>query len=226
MIHRFDTTSSTMTEASALAAAGAPHGTVVVAERQTAGIGRHGHSWHSAASGGLYLSIVLRLREPAPALTLALGLASQAALNDLAQVSVDLRWPNDLMLNERKLGGILVQAEADALIAGIGINVNQTSLPAELSSLATSLRIETGREHSKEALMHRITAECLRFAALPKTEILRRFTQASGWVSGKSVIVDERIAGITAGLDQNGFLLVQTATGIETILAGGVRARL
>lgn len=226
MIHRFETVSSTMTEASALAATGAPHGTVVVAERQTAGIGRHGHSWHSAASDGLYLSIVLRLPEATPAVTLALGLAAQVAIDDLAQVSLDLRWPNDLMLNERKVGGILVQAESGALIAGIGVNVNQSSFPDDLAPIATSLRIETGCEHSKEALMNRIVAESLRFASLPKTEVLRRFTLASSWVSGKSVIVDYRIEGVTAGLDDNGFLLVHTATGVETILAGGVRAPL
>ena len=74
--------------------------------------------------------------------------------------------------------------------------------------------------------MNRIIAESLRFASLPKTEVLRRFSQASSWVSGKSVIVDDRIEGMTAGLDTNGFLQVQTAAGMETILAGGVRARL
>jgi BirA family biotin operon repressor/biotin-[acetyl-CoA-carboxylase] ligase len=225
MIHRFESTSSTMTEASVLAAAGAPHGTAVVAERQTAGIGRHGHSWHSSEPAGLYLSIVLRLPDAAPCLTLALGLAAQAAINDLAQVSVDIRWPNDLMLNEKKVGGILVQAEGGAFIAGIGVNVNQESFSPELAGIATSLRIETGAEHSKEALMQRIIAESLRFGGLPKSEILRRFTGASSWVSGKSVIVDEKMEGVTDGLDSNGFLKVRTVAGIETVLAGGVRAR-
>jgi BirA family biotin operon repressor/biotin-[acetyl-CoA-carboxylase] ligase len=226
MIHRFEVTSSTMKEAALLAAAGAPHGTAVTAERQTAGIGRHGHSWHSTASDGLYLSIILRLPEAAPALTMALGLAAQTAINDLAQVYTDLRWPNDLILNNRKLGGIMVQADSGALVAGIGVNVNQQSFPEDLAAIATSLRIETGREHSKESLMNRIIAESLRFAGLPTAEVLRRFTQSSSWVSGKAVIVDGRIKGTTAGLDENGFLLVRTATGLETILAGGVRAAL
>jgi BirA family biotin operon repressor/biotin-[acetyl-CoA-carboxylase] ligase len=223
MIYRFESVSSTMTEASALAAAGAAHGTAVIAQRQTAGIGRHGHSWHSAESAGLYLSIILRLPEASPCLTLALGLAAQTALNDLAQVSVDIRWPNDLMLNDKKVGGILVQAEGGAYIAGIGVNINHESFPEDLAGLATSLLIETGVVQSKEAVMQRIIAESLRFGALPKAEILRRFTGASSWVSGKRVIVDDRIEGVTTGLDSNGFLLVQTATGLETILAGGVR---
>src|SRR5438067_186430 len=119
-----------MQDAAALAAQGAPHGTVVVAERQTAGIGRHGHSWHSAASGGLYMSIILRLEAAGPVLTMALGLAVQRAVDDLTQVATDLRWPNDVLLNERKLAGVLVQsAEEGAVIAGIGVNVNQTSFP-------------------------------------------------------------------------------------------------
>ena len=224
MIHRLATTTSTMKEAARLALQDAPHGTAVVAEHQTAGIGRHGHTWHSEPGAGLYLSIIIRLPAATPTHTNAHGLAVQAAVNDLAQVSADLRWPNDVMLNDRKLGGILVQADAGALIAGIGVNVNQTEFPKDLAELATSLRIETGREHDKEALLQRILAESLRYTALMKVDILRRFEQSSTWVSGKSVIVDERIKGVTAGLDANGFLKVQTPTGIETILAGGVRA--
>jgi BirA family biotin operon repressor/biotin-[acetyl-CoA-carboxylase] ligase len=215
-----------MKDAAALALRGAPHGTAVVAEEQSAGIGRHGHSWHSEPGAGLYLSIVLRIAAATPALTMALGLAVQAAVDDLAGVSTDIRWPNDVMLNERKLGGIMVQAaDSGALIAGIGVNVNHAAFPEELRDIATSLRIETGREHSKEALMQRILAESLRYAALEKAEVLRRFKSASSWVSGKHVIVEDRISGVTAGLDENGFLLVRTAKGIETILAGGVRAQ-
>lgn len=214
-----------MKEAAALALNGAPHGTAVVAEHQTAGIGRHGHSWHSEPSAGLYLSIVLRLPAAGPALTMALGLAVQQSVNDLAQVSTDLRWPNDVMLNNRKLAGIMVQSsESGALIAGIGVNVNHPAFPEELAAIATSLKIETGREHPKEPLLQRILAESLRYAALEKSEVLKRFENASTWVKGKSVIVDDRIEGITAGLDENGFLLVRTTAGTETILAGGVRA--
>jgi BirA family biotin operon repressor/biotin-[acetyl-CoA-carboxylase] ligase len=213
-----------MKDAAALAAQGAPHGTAVVAEQQTAGIGRHGHSWHSESSAGLYMSIVLRLPAPTPALTMALGLAVQASVNDLARVATDIRWPNDIMLNDRKLGGIMVQTEAGAQIAGIGVNVNQEAFPEELSKIATSLRIETGREHSRDSLLNRILAESLHYAALEKSEILRRFEDSSSWVSGKSVIVDDRLTGITAGLDENGFLRVRTSAGMETVLAGGVRA--
>jgi BirA family biotin operon repressor/biotin-[acetyl-CoA-carboxylase] ligase len=213
-----------MKDAAALASKGEPHGTVVVAERQTSGIGRHGHSWHSEADGGLYMSMILRLQTPGPTLTMALGLAVQRAIDDLAGVSPDLRWPNDVMLNERKLAGIMVQAADDALIAGIGVNVNQRSFPDELSTIATSLRIETGREHSRDALLDRIVAESLRYVQIGKTGILRRFEERSSYVRGKAVEVDGRISGITSGLDDDGFLLVRTESGVEKIIAGGVRS--
>lgn len=231
MILRLSETMSTMKDAAALAAAGEPHGTAVIAERQTAGIGRQGHRWHSGDEGGLYISIVLRMQIASsltPVLTIALGLAVQRAVNDLAQVSADLRWPNDVMLNERKLAGILVQAAEGALIAGIGLNVNQTGFPPDIAEIATSLKQETGREHSKEALAERVIAESLRHAAIltekGKREILRRFEESSTWPRGKAVAVDDKIRGVTAGLDEDGYLLVQTPGGVEKILAGGVRS--
>ncbi len=224
MIVWLRSTSSTMKDASALAAKGEPHGTVVVAEEQTAGMGRHGHRWHSEFGGGLYMSIILRLSEAKPILTLALGLAVQRAINDFTGLSTDLRWPNDLLLNERKVAGILVQsAEGGAVIAGIGVNVNQVGFPDELRGIATSLRIETGVAHVKEDLLDRVVAEALRYTALGDAEIRKRFEEHSSYVRGKSVIVDNDIRGVTAGLDDSGFLLVKTETGIETVISGGVR---
>jgi len=234
MIVRLRSTASTMKDAASLAARNEPHGTVVVAEEQTAGIGRHGHSWHSEPGEGLYLSIVLRpalSADTLPVLTMALGLAVARAVDDLCGVACDIRWPNDLLLNERKLAGVMVQmADKGALIAGIGVNVNQAAFPEGLRSIATSLRIETGRMQPKEELLDRIVAEALRYTALlaerGKRPVFEEFTARSSYVRGKAVEVDtgERIfSGITAGLDDNGFLRVEMATGIETVLAGGVR---
>jgi len=224
-----------MKDAAKLAARGEAHGTVVEAEEQTAGIGRHGHSWHSEMGGGLYLSIILRsLLSPdaVPVLTMALGLATQRAIEDVCGVHCDIRWPNDLLLNGRKLAGILVQApEKGVLIAGIGVNVNQTVFPEQLRSIATSLRIETGREHSKEALLDGIVAESLQYAALlgdaGKSAIVKQFEARSSYARGKVVEVSDGsrvFSGMTVGLDENGFLRVETATGVETVMAGGVRA--
>lgn len=225
-------TGSTMQDAAALALRGEPHGTVVVAERQTDGIGRHGHTWHSDDLGGLYCSLILRVALPPdamPVLTMALGLAVQSVLNEVAGVACDIRWPNDVMLNEKKIAGVMVQVPGKgALIAGFGVNVNQVTFPAELGSIATSLRLETGREHSLEAVLEKLVAESLRGVAIlaerGKTEILRRFEEHSSWVTGKDVEVDGEIRGTTAGLTPDGFLLVSTPEGLRTVMAGGVRA--
>ena len=111
-IHHYDTIDSTMHEAEALAQAGSPSGTAVLADEQTAGLGRHGHSWHSERNAGLYCSVVLRLELPpgaVPILTLALGLAAAEAIERAAGIACDIRWPNDLMIRDRKTGGILVR---------------------------------------------------------------------------------------------------------------------
>lgn len=235
MIVWLRSTGSTMKDAAALAARGESHGTVVVAEGQTTGIGRHGRSWHSEAGAGLYLSIILRLPLPPdslPVLTMALGLAVQRAVEDVCAVRCDLRWPNDLMLNEKKMAGIMVQsADGGALIAGIGVNVNQAAFPDDLQSIATSLFIETGREISKDTLLERIVAESLswaeRLVQSGKGEIIQTFERQSSYARGKAVSVnagDRVFSGVSDGLDENGFLRVATATGIETVIAGGVRA--
>src|SRR2546430_17443480 len=103
VLRSFDSIDTTMREA-----AGCPAGTVVIAEEQTAGQGRHGHKWHSEKGSGLYLSVVLP-REPAPALTLALGLATAEAITTTTGIPCDLRWPNDVMIGHRKAAGIREQ---------------------------------------------------------------------------------------------------------------------
>lgn len=227
MIHRLRVTSSTMKDAATLAARmdgkeGSPHGTTVVAESQSAGIGRHGHSWHSEDLGGLYLSIILRIPGVGPFVTLSLGLAVQEALQEVAGVAADLRWPNDVMLNERKVAGILVQTADDALIAGIGINVNQQRFPSDLGEIATSLYLETGQTFDLETLLQRVIVLCLHYTKLPRAEIIRRFESSSSYGRGKAVEV-EGILGVTMGLDENGFLRVRTSSGVQTVTAGGVR---
>jgi BirA family biotin operon repressor/biotin-[acetyl-CoA-carboxylase] ligase len=151
-----ETTGSTMADAAQLAAAGCPDGTVVVAEEQTAGEGRQGRRWHSEKGAGLYVSIVLRPVLPAESLltlALALGLAAREAILEATGISCELKWPNDLLAGGRKCAGILAQRTPEAVIAGIGINVNQESFPAELGGRATSLRMQSGRVESREDLL-------------------------------------------------------------------------
>jgi BirA family transcriptional regulator, biotin operon repressor / biotin---[acetyl-CoA-carboxylase] ligase len=230
-IVRLIATASTMRDAAALAASGCAHGTAVVAEEQTAGIGRHGHSWHSEPGAGLYVSVVLRLPETSPILTLALGLAAVDAIRSVAGVVCDLRWPNDVLVGERKVAGIIVQMADSAAIAGIGINVNHAGFPAELTDLATSLRIQKGRPVDKEMLLESLLASiddwCEILRSGGNTALLKMFSGGSSYVSGKRVKVDlggRTIEGVTVGLDDAGFLRVRRTDGvIETILAGGVR---
>jgi BirA family biotin operon repressor/biotin-[acetyl-CoA-carboxylase] ligase len=200
-------------------AANLPMGSVVVAEEQTAGQGRHGRTWHSEAGAGLYCSIVL---EPAPLLTLALGLAAAEAIGN----GCDLRWPNDVILGGKKVAGILVQLVDGRAIVGIGINLNNTSFPDGLE--ATSLKLHTGREASADAMLDALLDAIETYRALAPEDILRLFTQASSYAAGRRVVVhqpDGIVEGITAGLTRDGFLIVRKDDGTDTlIVAGGVRA--
>jgi BirA family biotin operon repressor/biotin-[acetyl-CoA-carboxylase] ligase len=203
------------------AAVGLEPGSVVLADRQTAGQGRHGRRWHSEPASGIYCSIVLK---PAPALTLALGLATANAIKRATGIVCDLRWPNDVMLAGKKVAGILVRNA----IAGIGINVNHTSFPAELASDATSLRLHTGAPVSSTGILLHLLPAIDAFVELDTDTILRLFASASSYAAGRRVTVaqpDGIIEGTTAGLDPAGFLIVRKDDGTDTlIVAGGVRA--
>ena len=200
-------------------------GSVVVAGEQTAGQGRHGHACHSAAGDGLYCSLVL---EPRPMLTLGLGMATADAILHATGVACDLRWPNDVMIGNRKAGGILVQLSGGKAIVGIGINLNHSAFPEELAALATSIKIETGREASGLEILLALLPAVDRYTAESPENILRLFTQASSYAAGRRVRVDLPdgvIEGTTAGLDESGFLIVRKDDGTDTlIIAGGVRA--
>jgi BirA family biotin operon repressor/biotin-[acetyl-CoA-carboxylase] ligase len=217
-ILRFPSVSSTQTVAAA-----EPLGTVILADEQTAGQGRHGHAWHSPPGTGLYLSVVL---PPTPLLTLALGVATIEAIAQTTGITCDLRWPNDLMLDNRKVAGILVQLVNQHAICGIGINVNQTEFPHELP--ATSLRIHSQRTYDREFLLDALLPAIDAVVQEDATTILRLFAHASSYVAGRRVTVDQPggfISGTTAGLDPNGYLIVRKDDGTDTlILAGGVRA--
>lgn len=227
MIHWHDSLPCTMDAAAALAATGCSPFTAVVADEQTSGQGRLGRAWHSEKGAGLYVSIVLPLADPPPVVTLALGLAAREAIGKTAGIAPDLRWPNDLLLNDRKVGGILAQVHHGAIVAGIGINVNQTAFPADLEAIAVSLRIATGREHDRHELLDRLIAALRRCHGMPAASIREQFTAVSTWARGKRVEIEEpfAVSGVTAGLNEDGFLLVRDDAGrLHTIVAGGVRA--
>jgi BirA family biotin operon repressor/biotin-[acetyl-CoA-carboxylase] ligase len=225
-------TSSTMIRAAELARAGAAHKTIVGADEQTAGVGRHGRKWLSSAGQGLYASFVLRLGLPPerlPLVMLALGLAARQAIADSSNLKPDLRWPNDVLIDGKKCGGVLAQWEGAALVAGIGINVSQPEFPPNLETPATSLSLAGAtvtREKLLEELWNGLEFYCAELGA-PKPRIVEWFEAQSSYARGKRVRAERQgtmVEGTTIGLDASGFLIVREDSGKEaTILAGGVR---
>jgi BirA family biotin operon repressor/biotin-[acetyl-CoA-carboxylase] ligase len=242
-VHHFYKIGSTNTAAMAAASQGVPEGSVFLAEEQTAGRGRGANSWESARSAGIYCSVVLRPALPPSdvlVMALAAGLAVRAAIEQVdPRVTPDLKWPNDVLIDGKKVCGILTEMNAEVtrvryIVVGIGINVNHSSFPKELQDEAISLRMATGSESSRvelaAALLKSLDQE-YRLLAEPRgarQSILRRFAEHSSWVRGKRVRIEEngsRVEGTTDGLDDRGFLRVRTAQGVQTILSGTVRAQ-
>jgi len=238
-LHFSSVTGSTNTDAVAAARAGAAHGSVYFADEQTAGRGRGDHRWHSAAGEGIYVSIVLRLQVSADRfalLPLAAGLAAAEAVGSVTGLAIDLRWPNDLLIVPRKVGGVLVEAGTDSMglpyaVVGVGINVHQQKLDPDLSTPATSLDLEAGVRVSRQALLAALLESLEREAtALAESAstlgTLARVEEASTWVRGRRVQVHgpQACTGVTAGLDLNGFLRIETAAGTVTVQTGGLRA--
>ena len=247
-IHHLASVNSTNTVALEAAQASSPHGSVWIADEQTAGRGRSDHKWHSTPGDGLYVSVLLRPQIPlqqALWLSLATGLAAQSAIT-VTGLTPDLRWPNDLLLGKKKCGGILVETSTTPnqvaatlryAVIGIGINLNHTIFPPELQPLATSLRRETGHSWPREQILIQLLSSLEHEIALLEAEVrgspskinlLARFTAASSWVRGRQVIVEESggYTGVTDGLDPRGFLRVLGDDGtLHTVLSGGVRAK-
>src|ERR1700675_2065154 len=237
-IFHFFKTDSTNRVALELGHAGEPEGAVVLAEEQTAGRGRSGHTWQSERATGVYATLLLRPRlapVQAPLLTMMAGLSAHAAVQGVTGLNVDLKWPNDLLINGKKVGGILTEMHAEPtqvrfVIVGIGINVNQEKFPADLSGRSTSLRMETGRPQSRlEVLVQflrqfeRDYQQLLREGA---KSVVRQFEATSSYARGKRVRVTngkESFTGVTAGLEEEGLLRVKRDTGETTaVIAGDV----
>jgi len=232
---------------------GARHG-VWIADEQTAGRGRGSHAWHSASGDGLYLSALVSPPIPmqnALGLSMRVALAVQSAIALAAgfrvREQIDIRWPNDLLLNGRKCCGILIETSAQPApatgpailrhaVIGIGVNVNHTVFSPEIDSIATSLRRELpdssqpiAREPLAAAILVALDQEIRRLTA-SDADSSHDLAQFSSWISGKRVRVEARdddpggYTGITDGLDKDGFLRVNGDDGqLHTVLSGGLR---
>jgi BirA family biotin operon repressor/biotin-[acetyl-CoA-carboxylase] ligase len=237
-IYHFFKVDSTNRVALELGHAGEPEGAVVLAEEQTAGRGRAGRAWHSERAAGIYVTLLLRPRlapVQAPLLTMMAGLSAHAAIQAQTGLSVDLKWPNDLLIAGKKVGGILTEMHAEPaqvrfVIVGLGLNVNQEKFPAELGATATSLRAETGRPQSRLELLVRLLrqfeSDYNRFLTDGAESVVARFMAVSSYAQGKRVRVTngkESFTGTTAGLGSEGLLLVKREGGqVVTVIAGDV----
>ena len=234
----YSTVTSTMDIAGEAAQGGAAEGLVIASEEQTRGRGRRGREWSSPPGAGLYLTFVLRpaLDEAASStlslLTLAVGVAVRGAIITATGFHPELKWPNDVMVEHRKLAGILsegfgIGTPQQTVLVGIGINVRAASHPGDVAIRATSLEGELGRPVERAPLLEQV------LVAVPTAydqlrrgnvdDILQAWREAAPSAFGRGVEwrnAMEVRRGRTAGIDQTGALLVQTADGVERVVGG------
>ena len=225
-IHFYQEIGSTNDEAYQLGTAGSPEGTVVIADSQTKGKGRLQRVWHSPSGSNIYTSIILRPNlkpDRAPQISILAGVAVAEIMDNFCPGMVNLKWPNDVLLNGKKVCGILAQmktsaSRVDFIILGIGINVNinYNQLPQDIKNTATSLAIETGRKISRQELIISLYENLAKWY---KKLIADGFsTVKEKWLSmapmiGKRVQIvsgDEVISGKALGIDEQGSLVLLT----------------
>jgi BirA family transcriptional regulator, biotin operon repressor / biotin---[acetyl-CoA-carboxylase] ligase len=216
---------STNDELRTLALAGAPEGLVLLAEQQTAGRGRRGAAWFSPSGESLAFSILLRpvaSKSLWPRYSLATGLAVAEAVESCG-LQAGIKWPNDVWIGRRKVAGILVEAGADFVIIGIGLNVHTTNFPAEVAEIATSLRMESTQDFSRAEVLSAI----VRKFANRSRQIDEDFPELIASVRQRCVLSGHRVSlltssgprtGIIEGIADGGELLLRSASGLERII--------
>ena len=237
-ILRFDTLDSTNTEAAKHAKLGASEGLCIIARHQTAGRGRHGRKWISNSDSGLYFSVVLRPKLATrfmPMITLMTGVAAHDTLGEFG-LKPDIKWVNDLLVGEKKIGGILAEAvetnEGVAIVVGIGINLKSFRFSPDIAATATSIEEETGRTVTSDELAEKLTEFISYFYSILNgkngpAKIIDQWRRRSSYFTGKDVRVvleNESIIGTTDGLEENGALRVRKRDGgIAVVQAGNVQ---
>ena len=235
----FRETDSTNVRAKYLAGNGAPEGTVVVAEKQTQGRGRKGRYWFSPPGEGIYTSIILRppiSPNEAPKLTLMASVAVAEALLSLTSLQVNIKWPNDILINGRKVAGILTEISTDMdridyVVIGVGVNVNtpREGLPPDLAQTATSILMETGKPFPRIALLRAYLEWLEIYYETFKTKgfdpVMSRWKNLAD-IIGRRISVDlmDRVRmGEVLDIDKDGFLILRDREGtIERIISGDV----
>ena len=220
---------------------GAPEGTLAVADSQSAGRGRRGRTWDSPAGSSIYMSVLLRPRilpDRAPMLTLVMACSVAEGIMDCEDVKVQIKWPNDIIINGRKLVGILTEMSTQIdyinhVTVGVGINVNMTEFPEEIRGTATSLRLETGhvvkRARLIAAIMERLEQN---YGIFLQTEDMSGLMEKYSSLlvnQGKEVMVlgaKEEYKAYAVGINNTGELIVRREDGTEeAVYAGEVSVR-
>jgi BirA family transcriptional regulator, biotin operon repressor / biotin---[acetyl-CoA-carboxylase] ligase len=239
-ILRFESIDSTNLEAMRQAKAGAAEGLCIIAREQTRGRGRLDRSWHSPKDAGLYFSIVLRPSfeiSRLPLISLAAALAVVDAIAKVCRVKVDIKWPNDICIGQRKLAGILAEtvetSDGTAVILGIGINLTSSNFRSELSELATSIEALTNRPIDRDAVIGDLIKSLSQRYEMLYTEkgcqqTIRDWCSHSSYAYDRHVRValhDQSFEGVTRGLEPDGALRVETSEGaVKIVRAGDVTA--
>ncbi|MDG5470623.1 biotin--[acetyl-CoA-carboxylase] ligase [Jeotgalibacillus sp. ET6] len=229
-IYYYESVDSTQKIAHKLAQEQAPEGTLVIAEEQTSGRGRMSRSWHSPKGTGIWMSLLLRPVLPpqkAPQFTLLTAVAVVQAIEDVCDVNVEIKWPNDLLVNNRKITGILTELQADSeqihsLIIGIGMNINQQQedFPKELHELATSLAMETGSEVSRSAIVQRIMHHLEKYYLLYMDKgfaPIKLLWESYAISIGRHITartINGVLTGIACGITEEGILLLEDDQGV------------
>jgi BirA family biotin operon repressor/biotin-[acetyl-CoA-carboxylase] ligase len=237
----FTETTSTNDVAARYAEGGAREGTTVVAGAQTAGRGRLGREWYSPPGAGLYVSVVIRDERAAPFLTLAGGVAVATGIRKATGLPLEIKWPNDVVTRtsngpspRRKIAGILAEGSTSAeglqyVVLGMGINLSPAAYPPVLQDKASSIAAELGRDvDAGPVLAETLAALSGELASLrrgDRTGLLARWRSLAPFAIGAAVECDSprgRVSGVTAGIADDGALLVRVGEAIERIVAGEV----
>lgn len=233
----YETVDSTNTVAELLAKKEKAEGTVILAETQMKGKGRFGRSWLSPPFGNIYMSIILRPRiEPKDItlITFVSSIASATALRKVSGVDATIKWPNDLIVSNKKIGGILtdvhiIEKRLKYIVTGIGLNINMGSseLPSEIKDIATSLKIETGRTYSRTKILIEVLNEIDKWYRILKEtnrkEILEEWKLLNSTLGREVVITTGRgtFRGLAESINDEGMLVLRFPSGERSVISNG-----
>ena len=240
-IRYFSRIDSTNQYAKRIAEEGAPDGTLIIADEQTAGKGRSGRTWVTPPAEAIAFTLLLRPKlspDRISMVTLVMGLAVTNAVNSLYGVSAGIKWPNDVVIKGRKLCGILTEMSAEVrqanyIVIGVGINANLTSFPEVIKEIATSLKLELGRDINRAELIARVMAEFERLYAEFEAQgdlgaVMQEYNELCLNAGSKVRVLDPNgeYTGTSRGINSMGELLVETEDGkMQEVYAGEVSVR-